>query len=184
MDSEELLAQLADIHLPEPVSYWPPAIGWWILALLALAVLLMLARKFAGHRRQQKTYQHAQAELERCYHSYSLTEASEEDNNKLRYVNRFNTVIRRVALARYPQTNVAGLDGASWVDFIREKGESSLMTEEIAIALQHGRFRAKCEVDVDAMQSFGQQWIKSLYSGSMESKDPATADSQGLSPNV
>ena len=51
MDSEDLLAQLADIHLPEPVSFWPPAIGWWILAALALVLLIILFRKFASYRR-------------------------------------------------------------------------------------------------------------------------------------
>ena len=37
MDSEELLAQLADIHLPAEVSFGRP-LGWWILtALLFIA---------------------------------------------------------------------------------------------------------------------------------------------------
>lgn len=34
--------QLRDIHLPDPVSAWPPAIGWWIvLALLIIACFLL-----------------------------------------------------------------------------------------------------------------------------------------------
>ena len=188
MDSEELLAQLADIHLPEPVSYWPPAIGWWILAAIVLVLLVILLRKFASSRRQQKICQYALAELQRCYDSYSHADPASIDQSKLDYVNQFNTVVRRVALVHYPQGNVASLDGASWVDFIRQKGESSLMTDDIATALQYGRFQTKCEVDVDAMQSFGQQWIESLYKGSAksseDSRDNAATDPQGLSSDA
>ena len=38
---------LRDIHLPGPVSWWPPAPGWWLLAglLLALAVLIVWWRR-------------------------------------------------------------------------------------------------------------------------------------------
>ena len=35
METEDPLSQLADIHLPEAVSAWPPAVGWWLLAGLA-----------------------------------------------------------------------------------------------------------------------------------------------------
>lgn len=178
MDSEELLAQLADIHLPAPVSYWPPAIGWWILAAIALVLIALLLRKFARMRRQQKICQYAVAELRRCYESYSHTEPAALDQAKLDYANQFNTVLRRVALVHFTGNNVASLDGASWVDFIRQKGESSQMTEEIAKALQYGRFQTKCDVDVDAMQSFGEQWIESLYKGSAKSSDKSGDDSK------
>lgn len=188
MDSEELLAQLADIHLPQPVSYWPPAIGWWILAAIALVLLVILFRKLANSRRQQKICQYALAELQRCYDNYSHADSAAADQSKLDYVNQFNTVVRRVALVHYPQANAASLDGASWVDFIRQKGESSLMTDDIATALQYGRFQTKCDVDVDAMQSFGQQWIESLYKGDKKSNDDSgdEIDSapQGLSSDA
>ena len=188
MDSAELLAQLADIHLPEPVSYWPPAIGWWVLAAIALVLLTILFRKFANSRRQQKICQYAVAELQRCYDNYSHTDPANIDQSKLDYVNQFNTVVRRVALVHYPHANAASLDGTSWVDFIRQKGESSLMTDDIAAALQYGRFQTKCDVDVDAMQSFGQQWVESLYKGGNtdndDSNDNSTSDPQGLSTDA
>ena len=185
MDSTELLAQLADIHLPEPVSYWPLAIGWWILIAIALVLLALLFRKFASRARQHKIYRCALAELENCYDSYSHADPTVIDQSKLDYVNQFNTVIRRVALVHYPQTNAASLDGASWLDFIRQKGESFLMTDDIAAALQHGRFQTKCDVDVDAMQSFGRQWIESLYKCSKKPKEASSAtDAQGLSSDA
>ena len=30
---------LRDIHLPEPIGWWPPALGWWILALLVILTI-------------------------------------------------------------------------------------------------------------------------------------------------
>lgn len=180
MDSEELLAQLADIHLPVAVSPWPPAPGWWVLALLLLVGIVLLVRKYARHIKHLKITRYALAELERCYQDYSNADGSELEQLKLRYINAFNTVIRRVALVHYPQANVASLAGTDWVDFIREKGDSSLMTEEIAEALRFGRFQTKCDVDVNALQQLGEDWINSLYQGTHQ----AAIESQGLNQNA
>ncbi|HEY8518475.1 MAG TPA: DUF4381 domain-containing protein [Gammaproteobacteria bacterium] len=44
---------LRDIHMPDSVSWWPPAPGWWILAglLLALAALWAVRRYRTRHVR-------------------------------------------------------------------------------------------------------------------------------------
>lgn len=161
MDSEELLAQLADIHLPQPVGFWPPAPGWWVLALAILILGYFLVRKYLRYSRLHKVCNHALAELERCY--ASLAAAGADESHKLRYINEVNSVLRRVALVHYPHAAIASLDGSAWVDFIREKGESSAMTDEIAAALSFGRFQKRCDVDVDALHHFGRDWISSLY---------------------
>ena len=46
MDSEELLEQLADIHLPTEISYWPPAPGWWILSILVVIGVIYLLKSY------------------------------------------------------------------------------------------------------------------------------------------
>ena len=168
MDSEELLAQLADIHLPEAVSFWPPAPGWWVLALLLLVSGYYLARQLLRIRRQHKVCQHALAELSRCYQGFARQGDADPNALRLHYINEFNSVLRRVALVHFPQSNVASLGGDAWVDFIREKGDSSYLNPEIAAALSYGRFQTECNIDVDAMNQMGRAWITSLYLGKAE----------------
>ena len=165
MDSEELLAQLADIHLPGEISYWPPAPGWWILAILFFAGAFYLIQRLIQQRNLRKVYQHALAELETCYQDFACDNHEDKNNLRLHYVNKFNAVIRRVALVHFPQNNIASLSGDAWVDFIRRKGDSSRLDAEIAAAISFGRFQKKCDVDVDAMNSLGRAWITSLYLG-------------------
>ena len=53
MDSEELLEQLADIHLPTEISYWPPAPGWWILSILVVRGVIYLLKTYLARRQLQ-----------------------------------------------------------------------------------------------------------------------------------
>lgn len=176
MDSEELLAQLADIHLPEPVNFWPPAPGWWILALLLLIAAGFALRQLLALRTRKKICEYALAELDRCYQQLNEDSPVDLDERKLRYVNEVNSVLRRVALVHFPQSNVASLGGSAWVDFIREKGESSLLNEELATALAYGRFQTRCQVDADALHQMSRSWVRSLY---LQSHTPDSQASGG-----
>ena len=173
MDSEELLAQLADIHLPEAVPFWAPAPGWWVLAVILLVLLIVGIRKINQQRRFQKIREFALNELENCYISFAESEQSDLNELKLRYANQFNSVLRRVAIYHYPNSNVASLSGQSWLDFITQSGDASLMNEDIAISLKESRFQLSCDVDVEKMHEFGRAWVASLY----QQDDADTAES-------
>lgn len=175
MDSAELLEQLADIHVPGAISFWPPAPGWWLLALLLLALAGWLVFKGLQARQQRQICAFALQELDKAYESFRGQLSSDADhlnNARLLFLNEFNAVLRRVALWHFPNANIASLGGRAWVDFIREKGESSLLTEEIAEALQLGRFQTRCDVDTEQLHHFGERWIVSLYMGRSGTGNP------------
>lgn len=159
MDSDPL-SQLADIHLPEQVGLWPLAPGWWVLlfllAVLAVWGIILLRRQL--HRRNLRL--HAIAELQRCRDS--LESAAGTEGAQIAYINAVNAVLRRVALAHYPRSTVAGLTGRAWVEFLRSHGTLSL-DEDTARALSEGRFAPHCDVDPDALQEAARQWINSQY---------------------
>ena len=111
MDSAELLAQLADIRLPEPVGIWPPAPGWWILAALLVAGIYFGGHKLFVWWRRRRFCQHALLELDRIFDELALAGPEDSDTARLRYANSFNSVLRRVALVHFPNSAVASLGG-------------------------------------------------------------------------
>ena len=44
MPVENPLINLKDIRLPPPVSFWPPAPGWWISVVLILLISVFFGR--------------------------------------------------------------------------------------------------------------------------------------------
>ena len=178
MDSAELLTQLADIHLPEPVGLWPPAAGWWILAVLVLTGLYFGGRKAVAVWRRRRFCAHALLELEGIYDEFATNETDDPDTARLRYVNALNSILRRVALVHFPNSAVASLGGKDWLRFLQSNGNCASLDRELAAALSQGRFQPTISVDTGRLHVFGREWIRSMYlrrqSGSRPQRNQTT----------
>ena len=141
---------LRDIHLPEPIGWWPPAPGWWLLA-LGLPTLLMLAWWLWRWLRRKTVAKLALAELELI---------AQSDADARVQVQQLGILLRRVALSRYPREQVAGLVGEQWLAFLDgalgkedfSKGAGRLFIE--------APYRRDVEADMDALYSLCREWVK------------------------
>ncbi len=106
------LSQLRDIHLPEPVSWWPPAIGWWML--LGIVLLAATGVWWMHRRRQRNAWRRSSlAELARLRQQYQANPSSPQP-----VVSELSVLLRRVAISRFPREESAKLSGEQWLVFL------------------------------------------------------------------
>lgn len=114
---------LKDIHLPDPVSWWPPAPGWWLLpVLLALLAWLVVLLAGVGRRRRARRRLRDQAlgELQR------IERHLDDTGDLARALEHTSVLLRRVALTVYPDHGVAGRVGADWTEWLRRTGPEDI----------------------------------------------------------
>lgn len=107
MDPTQL--PLRDLHLPEPVSWWPLAPGWWIL--LAVAIILVAWQAHVAYRRWRfnAPRRFALRKLEQLEADYL------EHRNPVRLAKGVSSLLRRTMLAYRPRHEVASLTGSAWL---------------------------------------------------------------------
>jgi hypothetical protein len=121
------LSNLRDLALPDPVAWWPPAAGVWILAatMLGLAAAA-LARAAACHRAD--AYRRAAA---RRLHAIDAALAGGTTARRDVGLAVF-ALLKRTALAAYPREEVASLSGPAFVDFLIRTSARRLDTAALA----------------------------------------------------
>jgi hypothetical protein len=129
---QELLARLRDVHAPGDPHWWPPAPGWWLLALLALIALVLLARylpPLVRRWRRRRRLLSTLRSIERYHRSGASAAAVAAAVSEL---------LRRAALERFPEHRVAGLHGTAWISFLesrdRIRGRFTVMQEALTVA--------------------------------------------------
>lgn len=148
-----LLSRLRDIHAATEPGWWPPAPGWWLLALL-LAALLAFALRY-GYQRWRVVRRRGRllAALEQIGKEIDPASAPHE------YLARMNKLFRVIALRAFPGTACVRLQGMEWVRFLQ-----SLMPEGAAAAslsaLASGPYEPHPQFDVNSLRQLAQTWVR------------------------
>ncbi len=117
--------QLADIHLPESVSIWPIAHGWWIL--LGLFIFLCVLIFLFSKENKKTKHQISPKQLKNlALKELSVIEENyQADNNPHESVKQLSIFLRRFALSHYHREQVASLADEQWLALLDEIFDAS-----------------------------------------------------------
>ncbi|TQI72425.1 uncharacterized protein DUF4381 [Bosea sp. AK1] len=117
------LANMADLALPEPISFWPPAAGVWIVGVTVGAMLAVVAWRALRRYRADAYLRGAEAEID------ALAGGGAETAEAV------SAVLKRAAIVAYGREEVASLTGPGWATFIKQTTPAGIQTADLGEGL-------------------------------------------------
>jgi hypothetical protein len=144
---------LRDIHAAAAPTFWPPAPGWWVLALLLIAVLVVSALWLVRRYRLYRLKGYIMDEIE------SLSACSKENTEE--FTAHLSMLLRRIALRRYSRERVAPLTGSDWLRFLDETGGNGDFEHGVGQILEVGPYRPQTsELPAEELLALARRWAK------------------------
>lgn len=149
------LDNLRDIHLPQPIDWWPLAPGWWIIATFIIASIVALSIWLHRRARQRRYRKIAAKQLRAIYRHW------QQQRDDLAFAQSINRLLKQTALAAFPASDVAALNGADWLDFLDRHLRKPRFTEPDVRALATLYLREPEPIAIKALHDATQHWIRS-----------------------
>ncbi len=147
------LANLRDIAVPPPVSWWPLALGWWVVIALTLVFIALY-----GYRTWQRWKANA-------YRRAALTELRSATNDAT-----IAEILKRTALCASPRADVASLAGDNWCQWLCATGGADVpvaVAERLSVGIFQDRSKHTSE-----LHDFAARWINNHR---IHTTDPSSA---------
>lgn len=142
-DNPTDLSKLHDIVVPDAVSWWPLAPGWWVLIITLAGGLLLFGVQRLRRWRADAYRRSALVALEAAR---STTEISR--------------LLRRVALAFTPRESIAALHDDEWIRWLGEQSPLPVPPEIEETLTQAPYSEQGSEAATDTLRQFAGQWIR------------------------
>lgn len=143
---------LRDIHLPEPIGWWPPAPGWWLLLLLAVGIIGWTCYEY--HRRRM--WRAVRGRLRRIEHNFHTT----QDHRQL--VRDLSALLRQAAISRFGRARCAGLTAGDWAGFLDEFGNEKLFAGDMFSVVTEAPYQAQPRFDGEKLIGVCERWLHSV----------------------
>lgn len=142
------LPELRDIHLPDDVSAFPPAYGWWVLIGGALIIFALLEAILFFRKKSKKLY------------ALRLINRIQEHNVVVSAL-QMSEILRRICVYKYK--NAATLFGKEWIDFLNSHSKyklegkaAGLLVDAPYIAQNTQTYTAE---NAETLKNFCKNWI-------------------------
>lgn len=148
------LANLADIHIPDPVPSWPPAIGWWLLLALVVIAVIACVMFFINRYKKQAYRREALARLN------EIKQQADSQSNPTEVAMALSGLLKQVAITRFGRHQTASLAGNDWLMFLDEKGKTDAFSKGPGRILGDDIYKPDVVIDLDSLFNLSQQWIE------------------------
>lgn len=148
VDMEQNLPELRDIHLPDGVSIFPPAYGWWVILVSIIAIFIIINLVKYIRRKSKKLYA---MRLIKQVHNQNIVASALQ----------MSEILRRICVYKYK--SAATLFGKEWIEFLNQhtkhklEGKAAdLLIDAPYIAQDTKNYNPD---DVMVLQNFCKNWI-------------------------
>lgn len=148
-----LKQQLRDVHLPEEVSWWPLAYGWWILLALTTLAIAALIYYFLRKRKRNAYRYGAIKELNIAFAQW------QQQNDAGAYLQSANAILKRSVLHFTAGHDVASQSGQAWLNTLAGSAKGPLSVE-LTDALNSQVYRANPQADIKLVHQEICIWLK------------------------
>lgn len=142
------LPDLRDIHLPEGVSIFPPAYGWWVLLVAVIAAILLYHLIKYLRTKSKKLY--ALRLLSNINPNIIIPSAVE-----------ISEILRRICVYKYPEAGA--LYGKDWIDFLNSHSAQTITatTADLLLNAPYAPTNTNTYTknDIDDLIIFAKGWI-------------------------
>lgn len=162
-DSVPQTLELRDIHLPDTISWWPIAPGWWIVlaSLLAFFIIVFVIKKIYVSKQLKRDIN---AELSLIKQQFQTTQ------NKSQLAKSLSALLRRTGISYYPKANIAGLTGNDWLIYLdktnTDKSKNTKFQSDIGQILLSAPYLpndTKLKFDEAALIELCESWLLSRH---------------------
>ena len=147
--------ELRDIHLPDPVSWWPLAPGWYMLLILII-ILIILAVYLINRWRHPSIKKMALIELTQIETDFV------HHNNTHTLCSDISILLRRVAISYGTRNKEAAITGEAWLKHLNNLCGQTIFTPELSNFLLQAPYQLRPQVAVDQFIAASRQWIELL----------------------
>lgn len=146
------LDQLKDIHLPDAIVWWPPALGWWLVAIISLSLITLLTIFISRYWIKTRYKRHA---IKQLNHIIAQQNSYQDD------VHALSELLRQTAIAAEIPA-VKKMHGEQWQQLLQTH-----MPEQDAYFFAIGRYQQPQPENqsTEQLHSAVASWIKKHKTG-------------------